>query len=425
MSEQGTMAAASATADARSAVLGTAEQIAAEKLLLAVLEDPRIAKAQGALRTELSGLERARSAAGTATLERAIAMWTRSLAFGRIVAAQPQPAILWSTDDTPRTWFGHTVGGLGVCGDNPDAIYRSAGLHANARYEVSGRLDPADRPRQWVMEHTRGFSGEPPKPGLSANQADQAIQLAMLTDLDLDLSETGQFRFVIDTKEPGALLFRDMLTDWRQKPSTLSLRRLDGGADGVIDIGTIRAGLLERLDAYIRYWATYPDSYLGGIAPNTIATPVSRDSGWGFIVGARFRLAPDEAIVVVTRAAGCAYTGSQICDLWMMTADVREYHNSLGMAQVTPDAGGAVTYVISQSDPGVANWLQTADSAEGFALFRWQGCPPGTTHDNLLLGFRHVKCSEVSGLEGVAWITPEQRRVRLAARRTDFNARLR
>ena len=50
-------------------------------------------------------------------------------------------------DDTPRTWLGHTLGGVGTAGDNPDNIYRLAYLDGAGRYAIEGKIDPAHRPR--------------------------------------------------------------------------------------------------------------------------------------------------------------------------------------------------------------------------------------------------------------------------------------
>ena len=57
-----------------------------------------------------------------------------------------RPAFLWGTDDTPREWLGHRLGGVGTSGDNPDAIYRTAGIEGGGHYEIRGQYHPASRP---------------------------------------------------------------------------------------------------------------------------------------------------------------------------------------------------------------------------------------------------------------------------------------
>jgi hypothetical protein len=163
---------------------------------------------------------------------------------------------------------------------------------------------------------------------------------------------------------------------------------------------------------------------MGGLKPNSFARPMKRNSGWGFVSGLRFQLAPDQALVVTTTRGAARYTGFQLIDPWMIAPDARRFQCCLNLSQVTPDADGAVTYVISQTDPGVANWLDPAGLHDGLGIMRWQNIPAGLTGDGLVRDFRVVTPAQAQRLPGVARVTPEQRRRRLAQRVSAYNTRV-
>jgi hypothetical protein len=187
----------------------------------------------------------------------------------------------------------------------------------------------------------------------------------------------------------------------------------------------IRTKLLEDLENVILFWSNYAGRYLGGIKPNTVVGPVARDGGWGFNAGLRFQLSRDEAMIVQTNREGARYTGFEVVDPWMMIAgDAGRRQVSLSSSQADADEDGGFTYIISASDPGVANWIDTAGLSDGTALLRWEGSAPNVG-DRLIRGFRIVPLSAVAGLKGVARVSPGERQAQLASRLEGYQNRVR
>ena len=216
---------------------------------------------------------------------------------------------------------------------------------------------------------------------------------------------------------------RDILSDWTQRAALLRIRRLDTAAPALFSPADIRAHLLADLPDYIRFWSAFPNIWMGGLKPNSFAQPKKRPGGWGFVAGLRFQLAPDEAAVVTTTQGPARYTGFQIIDPWMIAPDARHSQCCLNVTQATPDADGAFTYVIAQTDPGVANWLDTTGLHDGFGIMRWQNIPADMTSDGLIREYRVIKLADVPALQGVARITPAQRLQQLEARTIGYNTR--
>ena len=103
--------------DGKTPWLASPEQLAAERLILQVEQDTQVKAIQAQLKAELAASTRGQIPDAAATLDIAIAQWTRSLAFAEVVKHPADPVILWATDDTSRSWLGHTLGGVGTSGD--------------------------------------------------------------------------------------------------------------------------------------------------------------------------------------------------------------------------------------------------------------------------------------------------------------------
>jgi hypothetical protein len=413
---------------ATGAILGSPAQIEAEKTLLRLLKEPKLKQVQATIKAKWAATPRGQMPDGAARLDEAIAQWTNSLIFGELAEHQSSPAFLWGTDDTPRTWLGHTIGGVGTSGDNPDSVYRTGIIDGDNQYEILGKFDLGRKPTQFVLEVDATRLTKIPKIDYSKN-SDLVTTVSMLTDRDIVTDPDGSFRITVGAQgggpnhmatKPGMLTVgvRDIIPDWeRQRPARLSLRQVAGKPFTPASYAEIAQHLYEDLEGYIEFWAAFPDVWFGGLHGNKIAEPKPRNGGWGFVNGLSFDLAaPDDAILVTLDPAGAVYTGFQINDPWMIAPDAKKHQVCLSSAQAVGNADGTRTYVISTTDPGVANWLDTAGLHQGLAIMRWQALSKTTTKDILVRDFRVLKHNDLAKLPDLARVTPAQRKAAIAAR---------
>ena len=412
-------------------------QIEAETILLALLQDPEIRRLQAEIRDELAASPRAINIPDAArTLSGAIAQWTNSLIFAELIKDTARPAFLWATDDTPRDWLGHHLGGVGTSGDNPDNIYRAAGIQGGGRYEILGQYHPASRPIQVLIEVHAADAARPSTmmaPTASGRSPDPHAEAQINQDAFV-VDAQGRFRITLGGDADGpnhlpipasgfvTLGVRDVLADWKQRASSLTIRRLDKADAPPFGIAQVRDLVLADLKGYISFWSRFPDIWFG-LKPNTHSEPQQRPGGWGFVAGLNFHLAPDEAMIVTTSSGGARYTGFQLNDPWMIAPDARLHQVCLNISQVTPNADGTVTYVIAASDTGAANWLDTTGYHDGFGVLRWQAFQPGFSKDGLIRDVRVVKLSEVARIPGLPVVTAAERHARVAARKADYETR--
>jgi len=426
--------AAAPTAEAgRPSALATAEQLAAERTLLRLVGDPQVKALQASLATELAGGPLADSPDAKSQVHRAVRLWTNALILREYTAGLARPAIAWTPDDTPHTWFGHTIEGMATAGDNPDHIYRYAALDGSARYVIDGWIAQGHRPVQFSFESTHGtpaiFGA-----GRSSGSADMGDQIGMLTDRDIEVDGDGHFRLTVGgpgggrnhlplSPGPVSLNVRDVFSDWDQRPIRLTIDRVDGGRARRISYSELRQRVLNDLSTFVRTWSSFKVNWLGGIKPNTVVGPVGRSGGWGYIAGGRFSLAPGEALQITTSRGPAAYTGVQVTDPWIVAPDGSRHLTSQNISQAKPDSDGSYTYILSPQDPGVANWIDSAGLRNGYVLLRWQQLPPEATADGLLKDYKVIRLAD--GLpQGLVKVTPEQRAAQMAEHRSQYANRL-
>jgi len=427
------LAAAPPAAAMKAPSLATAEQLAAERAVLKLSGEPRIKALQQSLAAELASGQLADSPDAKSQVQRAVRLWTSALIIREYTAGLPRPAITWTPDDTPHTWFGHTIEGMATSGDNPDHIYRYAALDGTARYVIDGWIAQGHRPVQFSFESTHGTPSVYGS-GRSSRSADMGDQIGMLTDRDIAVDGDGHFRLTVGgpggggnhlplSPGPVSLNVRDVLSDWNQRPIRLTIDRVDGGRVRPIGYAELRQRVLDHLSAYVHTWASFKVTWLGGIKPNTIVGPVGRAGGWGYIAGGRFSLAPGEALQITTSRGPAAYAGVQVTDPWIVAPDGSRHLTSLNISQAKPDSDGSYTYILSPQDPGVANWIDSAGLRNGYVLLRWQQLPPEATADGLLKDYKVIRLAD--GLpQGLVKVTPEQRAAQMAEHRSQYANRL-
>ena len=58
--------------------------------------------------------------------------------------------------------------------------------------------------------------------------------------------------------------------------------------------------------------------------------------------------------------------------MWYVSLDYVNHQTSLTADQARIDPDGEIRYVISERDPGVANWLERTGHRRGYVQLRWQ-----------------------------------------------------
>ena len=72
---------------------------------------------------------------------------------------------------------------------------------------------------------------------------------------------------------------------------------------------------------------------------------------------------------------GAKYFIAPITNIWGTTNEIMFKNGSLNNYQSKINESGTYSYILSQKDPGVHNWLDPSGLSEGILTLRWSGFP--------------------------------------------------
>ncbi len=410
--------------------LWTADQAEAERLSLRLIERADVRAAREVQRIAMRKHPLSATVDGIAGLDRALDQWVLGLAMREANGDPADPKVVWNISNAPRDWFGHVYQGAAVAIDNPDNFNREIPIDGDGNYEITILF--AENPPQLsiVLEVEPDHHA-----GLGRNLGAFTLQDLRNPDAPTDPvvvtvgpGEGGPHHL---RSEPGKLhqvYTRDSQRDWNQIPAQVTVRRVDpptGHRPRTED--EIAAKVIADLPAWVHFWSHFKDDFLGLPAPHKLVGPNGRDGGWGYLAGGRFRLSDGRALLVTIDPAGSYYSGFQIADPWTISPDPMVRLVSLNSTQVTASPDGTQSYVLSAVDPGVANWIDTTNLAEGWMMIRWQGVPPTADPATFIRTVQEFKLADVDTVvpAAVPRIDIAGRRAQLTKRARDHGTRTR
>ena len=416
------------------ATLATLYQLGFEREVLRVVNSApmqaEIARVEALYAADAQGA----TAAGKATLKRAaysIAMAAAQYAVGEDT---DRPGAAW-TVNAPHDWHGLNVPRSGYGIDNPDNVYRNIMVDAAARYEIRGQVT-LPGPAELHFEMRDAI------PGTTDMAAEGGRQLSTLRSDQIVTDSDGRFVITVDnapangranhlqTPETGhyLVIVRDLFTDWAaQRPVALEVQRVGGPAVHPKCSGdAVVARAVELLSKIAPYWVNYDNRFVYSRVANTLSPPRVRPGGRGMSGSGHFTLKPDEAWVITLDALGAVSLGVQLSDPWGVAYEYASRTSSLNGVQAKANADGTYTFVVSQRDPGVYNWLDPEGQPAGMLAIRWQSLPQGAKPESAIRGDAVVALKDLRASlpRETVFVSATERKAQQAARQVSYNRRV-
>jgi hypothetical protein len=408
------------------APLLTPDQKEAQSQAISLSNEPALLAARSAAIKRYQSAQPAQLADGKSTLSAAV----DEAVNGTLLTLTNDPAhprIIWSGALPYDIGTYHVAGGR-YGGDDPDRIYRAIAVDPAHRYEIRGRRLP---------QASLDFSFEAISGPALWGKAKAALQAQ-----DVDVAADGTFVVTADATPadgrrnhlqlpPGTanILVRDTLDNWAlELPNALTVQRLDEG-----DVqAPSHDNLVQRAPLEVQKSIDESLKFIAGVwknPPNHLF-PVVRGLGDGVKGGVvavnRFRLKSDEALIITLDPIGAKYVGIEVTDPWLRSADYAQRSTSLNNTQAELGADGYFTYILSNQDPGIRNWLDAGGLHDGILLVRWEVLPGTAQVDRAVREVRIVKLSNLTDAlpAGASRIDAGQRQQWLAERRKSYERRL-
>jgi len=314
---------------------------------------------------------------------------------------------------------------------NPDNLNYVAVVSGQAEYRITGtRGNSADLTFQAVS----GFPGDgsvgKPTGLVPLNQLHVGAGGSYTVDIGPTSSPGNWLPTVPAT---SVIAVRDTFANWAgAAPDHLTITRVGVTSPPLTHLSAAQlAAALDRAanDVVVqsKYWSGFWAGLLSHIGVNSLIAPATTQSGLQNQVSVlgHFRLAPGEALVVTVARSAAAYQGFEVADPFGQTLPYATHESSLTAAQAVVAGDGLIHYVVSATDPGVPNWIDTEGRGEGFLFLRWQGLS-GRLSPSQYPKTTVVRLSALTTQlpSGTPTVTPSQRAQQLAARQADLAARI-
>lgn len=347
-------------------------------------------------------------------------------------------ATIWSSNQDPQhprvtciTRLEHQLDGRRIPGtrwgiDNPDSIYRVIPISGDARYEIRGAVGEHRMTENYftLWDDSMGTEGL-----LNGHDLVTGADGSFVVTIDAEPAN-GRINHVQSTPKAHEFYIRDVMMDWAlDDPNWLEIVLLDAPTSAPLTADE----QAQRTAEYMRKFAEFSHGLSKGMTmgrPNKFHLAYSADKGGALrnqvYVGGHFQLADDEAFVIDVNDGGAKYFTVPISNVWGTTMGIMDRTGSLNKAQSEPNADGTWTYVLSNTDPGVHNWVDPCGLSHGILTLRMAEFPDQRPLDGLSASGKVVKLADLESVlpEGTREISADERAEQLAGRAAAYARRL-
>jgi hypothetical protein len=307
----------------------------------------------------------------------------------------------------------------------PDIYYDvTAGLAPGATYELTGTLGGGTEDLSISSE------------AITAGTAQTKATLELGSNLVVN--PNGAFTVYIGPTEPSgavnyiddadattdgdaSLLIRDMLGDWAAGPGSVSIQCVsdcpaffsipssgilpsaDSSTSGIDSLAEQSSTNTDSIDSLLttlfNAFATITPTFnqesmatgeAAGIElPVNTMSPLAPETNFGAglasadISAGNFDLQPGQALIVAVPDVSSAYSGIELMNDFGATLPSTLAQTTLNNTTTFQDPDGYTYYVVSATNPGVANWLDSSGVTSGEIYARFEGIADGTNATGL------------------------------------------
>jgi hypothetical protein len=318
---------------------------------------------------------------------------------------------------------------------NADTIYRMAHITPGGSYRLRGKQGSI------TMSIIGQVGTAPSDPEGNSDHPGPTRNYLDINSLEADAE--GNFDVLLSPKRPkgykgdwwalhpqtAKLLLRMVSSDWEnEQDPTFSIERIDIPAGKSRPSAAELERRLRQLPMATRFMATMFVSHVAvlreqGYVNKMKILDVSQTGGLDgqFYYEGAYDLADDEALIIEAKhPETCTYRSAILTNEVYETTDWYNNHSSLNGSQADIDKDGMLRIVVSEKDPGVPNWLDTAGYPRGMVQGRWTGCSAQPVPSVNKVALKDVRAQLPPDTPVV---TPREREAIIRQRRSAFQQR--
>jgi hypothetical protein len=321
----------------------------------------------------------------------------------------------------------------------PDIYYHAtAGLAPGATYELTGTVGKGTEALAIATEAITGSTAV----SKESLELDHGLVVNPDGTFTIDIGPTepsGAVNFINDTDATtngdASLLIRDVLGDWAQGPGSIGIQCVSDcpaffsipstgifpSADAATaDIDSLTGASTTQITSIDSLLTTLftafgnivgpfnqenmglaevagdelPANTMSPLAPETSVFATGLPSAE--VSGGNFDLDPSEALIVKVPDVAAAYSGIELMNVFGAALPFTLAQTTLNNTTAFDDPDGYTYYVVSATNPGVANWLDSNGVTSGEIFARFENLPGGTDPTGLPVTTELVPVADVA-----------------------------
>ena len=321
----------------------------------------------------------------------------------------------------------------------PDIYYHAtAGLAPGATYELTGTVGKGTEALAIATEAITGSTAV----SKESLELDHGLVVNPDGTFTIDIGPTepsGAVNFINDTDATtngdASLLIRDVLGDWAQGPGSISIHCVSDcpaffsiPSTGIFPSADAATAEIDSLTGASTTQITSVDSLLttlftafgnivgpfnqenmglaevaGDELPANTMSPLAPETSVfatglpsAEVSGGNFDLDPSEALIVKVPDVAAAYSGIELMNVFGAALPFTLAQTTLNNTTAFDDPDGYTYYVVSATNPGVANWLDSNGVTSGEIFARLENLPDGTDPTGLPVTTELVPVADVA-----------------------------
>lgn len=262
--------------------------------------------------------------------------------------------------------------------DNPDNVYLNAQINGKNEYRITGRRNTIHYIGFFTQNGQYGTTGGLAPCGVLEGSS---LQTDGQGNFEIILSKVPRGKNWLKTEDETSLVIvRQTFYDrWNETPAELMITNLNGKKypDPVttrqMGEGLKNAALLVGGASFLfARWAKDFQNHTNHLPQFDPEKSNAAGGDAGIIYyHSHWKLAPDEALVIEVMPPACESWNFQLNNYWMESLDYRYFTICINKHSAQYNADGSVKVVVSHSDPGIPNWINTCGHHEGTMCWRW------------------------------------------------------
>lgn len=262
--------------------------------------------------------------------------------------------------------------------DNPDNNYFNAQISGEYEYRITGNRNTV---------HYLGFFTQNGNYGTTGGLAPCGV----LEHQDMVFEEDGSFEIILSKERRGSnwlkieddtglvMARQTFFRRDREKAAEIHIHRIGGSSKPdplttkTVDEGLKTAALfVAGAPMLFAKWAKGFQKHTNKLPFFDAATSNAAGGDANIIYHhSHWKLKDDEALVIDVMPPSCDSWNFQLNNYWMESLDYRYFDICVSKGNAVYRDDGSVQVIVSHSDPGRPNWIETCGHYEGTMCWRW------------------------------------------------------